>query len=106
MDDTTVKERVNSVWEDAVEEWRRESALDEEDLELVEDLDLLEEFEYFWDADFERVGYEAPSIPKDWKTQSYSDDIQSWAQVSKINMALDDLGTSVRVKVENELGIE
>lgn len=106
MDDSTVRNAVEEAWSDAVTEWRRESSLDEDDLALVEELGLLEEFEYFWDEEFERVGYEAPAIPKDWKTKPYSDEVGSWAQVSKINMALNDLGTKVRVRVEEELGVE
>lgn len=106
MDDSTVREAVDDAWNDAVMEWRGESDLDEDDMALVEELGILGEFSYFWDEEFQRVGYEAPAIPKDWKTKSYSDEVRSWAQVSKINMALNDLGMKVRVRVEEELGIE
>jgi len=99
-----VRACVDGHWEDALEDWRDE--LKEADVELVERIGLLDEYEFFWDDSFDRVGYEAPSLPKDWKTRDYADDIESWAQVSRINVAMSDLGQAVRELVEDELGVE
>lgn len=104
MDDESVREHVDDVWSGRVEEWMDEE-LDEDERRVVEELALLEEFEYFWDGDVDRVGYEAPSIPRDWKN-TYGDVIDSWGQVSKINMALGELGESVREEVEDRVGVE
>lgn len=103
LDDQTVRNTVDDHWDAALADWRDE--LQDADLELVERVGLLEEFEFFWDAEFDRVGYEAPSIPSDWKTADYADDIESWAQVSRINTAMSDLGQELRERVEDELGV-
>jgi len=104
LDDEKVLSCVEDHWDDALEEWRRE--LEESDVELVERIGLLDEYEFFWDAEFDRVGYEAPSLPKDWKARDYADDVDSWAQVSRINVAMSDLGQELRERVEEELGVE
>lgn len=104
LDDEKVIESVEEHWEDALEDWRDE--LEEADIELVERIGLLDEYEFFWDAEFDRVGYEAPSLPKDWKTRDYADDVDSWAQVSRINVAMSDLGQELRERVEDDLGVE
>ncbi len=104
MDDESVREHVDEVWSGRVDDWMQDE-LDEDERVVVEELGLLEEFEYFWDGDVDRVGYEAPSIPRDWKNR-YDDVIDSWGQVSKINMALGELGESVREEVEDRLDVE
>ncbi|MDZ7689416.1 MAG: hypothetical protein U5J64_12035 [Halobacteriales archaeon] len=104
LDDETVRESVADHWDDALAEWRDE--LEPADVELVEEIGLLDEYEFFWDDAFDRVGYEAPSVPKDWKTRDYADDIESWAQVSRINVAMSDLGQALRERVEDDLGID
>ena len=104
LDDEKVIESVEEHWEDALEDWRDE--LEESDIELVERIGLLDEYEFFWDAEFDRVGYEAPSLPKDWKTRDYAEDVDSWAQVSRINVAMSDLGQELRERVEDDLGVE
>ena len=103
LDDETVRGAVEDHWDDALADWR--DALEPADLELVERVGLLDDFEFFWDAEFDRVGYEAPSIPSDWKTRDYADDVESWAQVSRINTAMSDLGQELRERVEEELGV-
>lgn len=104
LDDQKVRARVEHHWDDALEGWRDE--LEDADLELVERIGLLDEYEFFWDDAFDRVGYEAPSLPKDWKTRDYADDVESWAQVSRINVAMSDLGQELRERVEEDLGID
>ncbi len=104
MDDEKLRDLLDDgVWEDAIVRWRDDGDLSREDYELIRDIDLLDEYEFFWDEEVDRVGYECPSIPKDWKTESYSDRIDSWAQVSRINMALNELGNTVREIVEEEI---
>lgn len=104
LNDEKVRTCVDDHWEDALEDWREE--LEEADIELVERIGLLDEYEFFWDDEFDRVGYEAPSLPKDWKTHDYADDVESWAQVSRINVAMSDLGQELRERVEEDLDIE
>ena len=104
LDDEKVRSCVEDHWEEALTGWRDE--LEESDIELVERVGLLEEYEFFWDAEFDRVGYEAPSLPKDWKARDYADEVESWAQVSRINVAMSDLGQELRERVEDELGVD
>lgn len=104
LNDEKVNAAVDEHWEDALEGWRSE--LEEGDAELVDRIGLLDEFEFFWDGEFDRVGYEAPALPNDWKTRDYADDVESWAQVSRINMAMSDLGQELRERVEEQLGVE
>jgi hypothetical protein len=103
LDDRTVRDTVDDHWETALADWREE--LEDPDLELVERVGLLDDFEFFWDGEFDRVGYEAPSIPSDWKARDYADEVDSWAQVSRINTAMSDLGQELRERVEEELGV-
>ncbi len=103
MDDETVRDHVDDVWNEETERWMKEE-LDEAERRVVEELELLEGFEYFWDGDVDRVGYEAPSIPRDWKN-THGDVIDGWSQVSKINMSLGELGEDVRAEVEDRLGV-
>jgi len=104
LNDEKVNEAVDEHWEEALDEWRDE--LEEGDDQLVDLIGLLDQFEFFWDAEFDRVGYEAPALPNDWKTRDYADDIGSWAQVSRINMAMSNLGQELRERVEDDLGVE
>jgi len=104
LNDEKVIECVEEHWEDALADWRDE--LEQADIELVEEIGLLGEYEFFWDAEFDRVGYEAPSLPKDWKTRDYADNVGSWAQVSRINVAMSDLGQALRERVEDDLDVE
>lgn len=104
MDDETVKQTVEKYWDEVLEDWKED--LKDGDVELLETADLIDDYEFFWDGDFDRVGYEAPSVPKDWKTREYADEVQGWSQVSRLNVALDELGQTLREHTEKELGVE
>lgn len=82
-------------WEDAFEQWAAETEMSESDFEIMVDLEMIEQFDFFWDAFAERVGYHAPGIPEDWKERNYHPDIESWGTVSSINASLTELGQMV-----------
>jgi hypothetical protein len=82
-------------WEDAFEEWADDAGLDEAEFDIVTDLGMLRQFDFFWDAFAERVGYHAPGIPEDWKEREYHPDLDSWGTVSAINAGLTELGQLV-----------
>jgi hypothetical protein len=106
MDDADVERALDDgLWDAAVERWREESDVDEDDLALVEEIGLFDDFDFFWDADVDRVGYESPGLPRDWENEAYADDVEGWSQVSRINMAIDELGQTARELVEDELGV-
>jgi len=82
-------------WERAFEEWAADADLDEDQFRIVLDLDLLREFDFFWDSHADRVGYHAPGLPEDWKERNVHPDIESWGTVSAINAGLTELGQIV-----------
>lgn len=101
MDDRIVKESLKEgAWKEGIEEWKKD--VKKEDMNLIKELQLLDNFEFFWDDNVDRVGYEAPSIPSDWKAKEYSDIVESWAQVSRINVGLNELGEKVRKILEED----
>lgn len=89
-------------WEDAFTEWADDTDLDEGEFEILTDLDMIQQFDFFWDAFAERVGYHAPGIPEDWKERNYHPDLDSWGTTSGINAALTELGQIVCDVLKNE----
>jgi hypothetical protein len=47
-------------WEQAFEEWTEDTDLDEREFAIVAELDMIQHFDFFWDAFADRVGYHAP----------------------------------------------
>jgi hypothetical protein len=74
-------------WADAFEQWAADSSLDAADWVIVEDLDLLDRFDFFWDDFADRVGYHAPGLPEDWRERDLHPELDSWETVSGINAA-------------------
>ena len=83
-------------WEAAFGQWLQETDLDDAEFAIVDNLGLFDRFDFFWDEDLERVTYEAPQIPRNWKQQPYRSEIDAREQVAAINDALDELGRIVR----------
>ncbi|MFD1633854.1 hypothetical protein ACOZ4L_13545 [Haloplanus ruber] len=79
-------------WEAAFEAWADTTDIDEREFGIVTDLKMLRQFDFFWDAFAERVGYHAPGIPEDWKEREYHPELDSWGTVSGINAAMTELG--------------
>jgi hypothetical protein len=82
-------------WEEAFTQWAATAKLGETEWRVVEELDLIERFDFFWDDFANRVGYHAPGLPEDWKERDLHDDLQSWGAVSGINAGLTELGQTV-----------
>jgi hypothetical protein len=82
-------------WERAFDEWAEHTDMDEETFEIVTDLDLFREFDFFWDDFADRVGYHAPGIPEDWRERSVHPALDSWGTVSSINAGLTEFGQTV-----------
>jgi hypothetical protein len=85
----------DGAWADAFDEWAAHTDLGEDEFAIARDLDMLEEFDFFWDSFADRVGYHAPGIPEDWKAKDYHPDIDSWNTVSGINAAMTEFGQIV-----------
>lgn len=82
-------------WEDAFRSWALETAVDEAEFDIIRDLELLAEFDFFWDDFADRVGYHAPGIPEDWRERDIHPSLDSWGRVSSINAGLTELGQEV-----------
>jgi len=85
----------DGAWEDAFATWREDTDMDERTFGIVQDLGLFEEFDFFWDAFADRVGYHAPGVPEDWKERDLHPELDSWERASTINAELTDLGQTV-----------
>ncbi len=82
-------------WEIAWERWNEGAEMTEREFEIVDDLEMIDRFDFFWDSFAERVGYHAPGLPEDWKEREIHPELESWGQVSSINAGLTELGQVV-----------
>jgi hypothetical protein len=85
----------DGAWEQAFAQWQEDTDMEQTTFDIVRDLGLLEQFDFFWDSHADRVGYHAPGIPEDWKERNYHPDLDSWGTVSSINASLTELGQLV-----------
>ena len=82
----------DGAWADAFELWVPETSLTEDEWRIVLDMELLSQFDFFWDDFADRVGYHAPGLPEDWKERDIHPEINSWKTISSINAGLTELG--------------
>lgn len=82
-------------WKDAWEAWVETTELTDDEYAIIHDLDLIREFDFFWDDFAGRVGYHAPGLPEDWRERDLHPDLDSWNTVSSINASLTELGQIV-----------
>ena len=82
-------------WAQAFEVWAAETDLDEAAFGIMEDLEMFQRFDFFWDAFADRVGYHAPGLPEDWQEREIHPELSSWETVSGINAGLAELGDTV-----------
>jgi len=92
----------DGAWATAFEEWADTTDMEPKTFDIVLDLDLLEQFDFFWDSHADRVGYHAPGIPENWKERNYHPDLDSWGRVSSINASLTELGQLVCEVLKDE----
>lgn len=85
----------DGAWERAFDEWSEQTDLEETEWRIVEDLGLVQEYDFFWDNFVDRVGYHTPGIPEDWRERDLHPDLDSWNTVSMINAGLAELGRTV-----------
>lgn len=89
-------------WAQAFDEWAAHTDVTEEEFAIVRDLDLLREFDFFWDSFADRVGYHAPGLPEDWRERDLHPALDSWGTVSAINAGLTELGQVVSETLKRE----
>ena len=86
---------VDGAWERAFEDWAARTPMDEATYDVVTDLGLFEQFDFFWDDFADRVGYHAPGIAEDWRERDIHSGLDSWETVSTINAGLTEFGQTV-----------
>lgn len=89
-------------WEDAFTQWTATTNMTEHEFDILTDLSMIQQFDFFWDSFAERVGYHAPGIPEDWKQADYHPAIDSWGTVSSINASLTELGQIICDTLKDE----
>ncbi|MFC7045577.1 hypothetical protein ACFQH6_09330 [Halobacteriaceae archaeon GCM10025711] len=92
----------DGAWERAFDEWAEHTDLSREEYDILDDLDLFDEFDFFWDEFADRVGYHAPGLPEDWRERDLHPALDSWAKVSGINAAMTELGRVVSDLLKSE----
>jgi hypothetical protein len=92
----------DGAWADAWQTWTSQTELTESEYRIAQELELFQEFDFFWDSFADRVGYHAPGIPEDWKERNYHPDLDSWGTVSAINAGLTELGQLVCEVLKDE----
>jgi len=85
----------DGAWERAFDDWRDRTDLDAAAFGVVDDLDMIERFDFFWDEFAGRVGFHAPGLPEDWRERDLHPDLNSWETASTINADMADLGRTV-----------
>jgi hypothetical protein len=63
---------------------------------------LFRTFDFYWDPTEDRLRFDAPTIPDDWRERDATESLDSSA-VSMIDSALDDLGRAVYEILEDYL---
>lgn len=92
----------DGAWTRAFNEWAEHTDVTPDEWQIVLDLGLLREYDFFWDDFANRVGYHAPGIPEDWRERNLHVDLTSWGMVSSINAGLTELGQTVSDLLKTE----
>lgn len=93
---------VDGAWERAFTEWTAQTEMNQDEFEIVVDLGLFQQFDFFWDSHADRVGYHAPGLPENWKERDIHPEIDSWGTVSAINAGLTEFGQVVCEVLKDE----
>nr|WP_256301485.1 hypothetical protein [Haloarchaeobius salinus] len=89
-------------WKEGFNEWSEYTSLDDEQVRLVDDLGLFQAFDFYWDPTEDRLRFDAPTVPDDWRERDATESLSS-STVSMIDGALDDLGRTVQEVLEDYL---
>ncbi|MDG5775210.1 hypothetical protein VB773_20485 [Haloarculaceae archaeon H-GB2-1] len=86
----------SGAWNDAFEEWAAQTGLTAATFEVVVEYDLIDDFDFYWDATTDEVGYQSPTIPQAAR------DVLDTEVVDEIESELDTLGRVVSEMLEND----
>lgn len=91
-----------SAWTEGFNEWAEYTDLDEEQVRVVNDLALFQAFDFYWDPIDDRLRFDAPTVPDDWRKRNTTKSLDS-STVSLIDNELEDLGRAVHETLEGYL---
>lgn len=86
----------DGAWEDAFDEWAAHTGLTEETFEVITEYNLTDEFDFYWNAENDEVGYRSPTLP------DAARDALDLEIVDDIELELDSLGRVVSEMLEND----
>ncbi|WP_136716434.1 hypothetical protein [Halorientalis salina] len=89
-------------WTEGFNEWAEYTDLDEAQFRILTDLDLFQAFDFYWDPTDDRLRFDPPTVPDDWRERDATESLDS-STVSMIDGALDDLGRTVHETLEDYL---
>ncbi len=89
-------------WKEGFNEWTEYTDLDEGHVRIVSDLGLFQAFDFYWDPTEDRLRFDAPTIPDDWRERDATESFDS-STVSMIDVALQDLGRAVHETLQDYL---
>ena len=87
-------------WEAGFDEWRDHTYMTVDEFQLVRELELIDEFDFYWNVAAEDVGYRAPAVPTDLP-ESYVDTFER-GEIQGIEEELDELGRTVSDVLETD----
>ncbi|WP_435335842.1 hypothetical protein [Haloarchaeobius sp. TZWWS8] len=86
----------SGAWNDAFEEWAAHTGLTVDTFEMVLEHELIDEFDFYWDATRDEVGYQSPRL-----SQAARDGLDTEV-ADEIESELDTLGRTVSEMLEND----
>ena len=89
-------------WTEGFNEWAEYTDLDDGQAQIVSDLGLFQAFDFYWDPDDDRLRFDAPTVPEDWRERDATESLDS-STVSMIDATLQDLGRAVQETLEDYL---
>ncbi|RCU44506.1 hypothetical protein DU504_17405 [Haloplanus salinus] len=89
-------------WTEGFNEWAEYTDLDEEQVRIVSDLGLFQAFDFYWDPTDDRLRFDVPTLPDDWRERDATESLDS-STVSMIDAALQDLGRAIHETLEDYL---
>ena len=84
-----------NAWGEAFEEWAAVTNLTEAEYAIVDDLDLITGFDFFWNPDAAHVEYDTPSLRSHPSALDRYPELDSAAKIVTIDDALEELGEIV-----------
>jgi hypothetical protein len=92
----------DGAWTEGFNEWAEYTSLDEEHVRIVGDLGLFRAFDFYWDPVDDRLRFDAPTLPDDWRSGDETASLDS-GTASTVENELDDLGRAVQEVLEDYL---